>query len=208
MLVQLPNGKKNLLTHAFHYGGPKWVMSCIQTHFNVDVERYVRVNFNVFAELVDAVGGVDIELTSTEAAALNHAEGVKTNTYPISRKVKKGKNHLSGFETLQYCRLRYTDSDWSRVQRQRTTIKAIQSRCRNLSVTELDNAIDAVLPMIQTNMDKTEILSMVSLVPTLLNSDIEDMTVPVKGTFKNLSNIDFKANSKILHDLFYGEDAE
>ncbi len=203
MAVKLPNGKVDILTHAFHYGGPKWVISCVQTHFNVDVDKYVRVNFNIFKKLVDSIGGIDITLTEKEALALNHK--IRTNTGRLPEPVYEGKNHMDGYTALQYCRLRYTDSDWVRIKRQRNTIKAIQKQCRNLSIAEIDNAADAVLPMIQTNLSKGEILSLLSIVPALLDSEIEDMTIPAKGTYKNLSKIDFKENSRILNEFFYGD---
>jgi len=206
MAVKMPNGKVDYLTHAFHYGGPKWVLSCVQSHLGVDVEKYIRVNFNVFEKLVDSIGGVDIELTEMEALALNHK--VKTNTYKLDRKVSVGMNHLDGFEALQYCRLRYIDSDWKRIERQRKTISAIQGQCRNLSLTELDEAANSILPMVQTNLDKSEIVSLLVSIPKFLDSDIEDMTIPAKGTFTSLSKVDFKENSRILHDFFYGDDTE
>lgn len=203
MAVKMPNGKVDYLTHAFHYGGPKWVIYCVRSHFKIDVDKYIRVNFKVFEKLVNSIGGVDIELTEIEAKALNHE--IPTNTYKISRRVNPGWNHLNGFEALQYCRLRWTDSDWVRIERQRTTIAAIQKQCRNLSLTELDGAINAVLPMVQTNLEKGEIVSLLTNIPKLLNSNIDDMTIPAAGTFSNLSHVDFDANSKILHDFFYEE---
>lgn len=206
MAVKMPNGKVDILTHAFHYGGPKWIISCVQTHFNVDVEKYIRVNFNIFKKLIDSIGGVDITLTEKESLALNHK--IRTNTGRLPKPVHEGKNHMDGYTALQYCRLRYTDSDWVRIKRQRNTIKAIQKQCKTLSLGELDDVADAVLPMIQTNLSKGEILSLLSNAPALLNSEIEDMTIPAKGTYKSLGSINFKENSKILHEFFYGDEEQ
>lgn len=204
MVVQFPNGRTDILTHAFHYGGPQWMLYCVQTHFNLDVEKYVRVNFDVFEKLVDAVGGVDIELTQVEANALNHRG--RTNTFPLSREVSVGMNHLNGYEALQYCRLRYTDSDWHRIVRQRKTIAAIKEQCKTLSLSELNSAADTVLPMVQTNLEKDEIFSLMLNLPQYINgTDIEDMTIPASGTFKKLTHVDFVENSRILHEFLYGE---
>lgn len=202
MAVKMPNGKVDYLTHAFRYGGPQWVIECVRTHLKLDVEKYIRVNFHVFEELIDAVGGVDIKLTSVEAAALN--QEVHTNTAELSRRVHAGNNHLNGFEALQYCRLRYTDSDFVRIQRQRKTIAAIQKQCRDLSVSEINSAADAVLPMVQTNLEKSEILSLMTSIPQFLDSDIADMTIPAEGTFKNLAKVDYEANTAILREFLYG----
>ena len=203
ILVRMPDGNKDILTHVFHYGGPNWMMETVRTHFNLDVDRYIRVNFNVFEKIVDSVGGVDIELTKKETRAMNHE--IPTNTFPLDRKVKVGMNHLNGFEALQYCRLRWTDSDWVRIKRQRRTIKAIQSQCKNLSLGEIDDALDTVLPMIQTNLEKDELLALAGSVSKFLDGEIVDMTIPADGTSEGTNHVDYEANRKILHEFFYGE---
>lgn len=206
MSVKLPDGRNDLLTHAFRYGGPKWVLDCVKVHFRLDIDSYVRVNFDIFEKLVDAVGGVDIELTDREASAMNGE--INTNTLPLSRRVKAGMNHLDGFEALQYCRLRFIDSDWVRVERQRNTIKAIKDRCADMSLTELDDAVDKVLPLVQTNLKKGEIVSLMMSLPQFLDSEIEDMTIPAEGTFSSLGSVDFEANSRILREYIYGISGE
>ena len=201
--VTMPNGQKDILTHAFHYGGPNYVIACVRAHFNVNVDRFVRVNFDVFETLVDAVGGVDITLTETEAKALNGE--VRTNTFPLSRRVSPGLNHLNGFEALQYSRLRFTDSDWVRIERQRAVIKALQQQATTLSLAQLDNAANQVLPMVQTNMEKAEIISLLIELPQLLSYPIDDMTTPVPGSYTGTcSNVDYVKNSQILEEFLYG----
>lgn len=96
----------------------KEVRECLR----VDVNRYVRVNFDSFADIIDTVGGVDIELTSLEAQGLNGE--VRTNAY-AKHKMYEGMNHLDGYDALQYSRLRYIDSDWKRIERQRNVIQAV-----------------------------------------------------------------------------------
>ncbi len=200
--VKMPNGQKSLLGNSFHYGGPKYVISEIQSHFNVDVDKYVRVNFSIFKKIIDAVGGVDITLTEKEAKALNHE--IRTNTAQLSRKVESGKNHLNGFEALQYSRLRYIDSDWARIKRQRKVIKAIQSQAKTLSVSEIDGVANEILPLIQTNMEKSEITSLLLNAPKMLKYSIDDMTIPQKGTYTGVcSNVNYKKNSQIIEEFIY-----
>jgi len=208
MNVRMPDGEIDVLTNVFRYGGPDWVISCVQSHFNLDVEKYIRVNFSVFQKIVDAVGGVDIELTRIEADALNHVPDVETNTFPLSYRVRPGMNHLDGFGALQYCRLRYTDSDWVRIVRQRKTIAAIKDQCQDLSLSEINELADTVLPMVSTNLSKDEVVSLLLSFPQFVKSDIEDMTIPAEGTFTYLSRVDFEANSKILRDFLYEDEEE
>ena len=202
--VKLPDGRYDLLTHAFHYGGPEWVLDCVRKCFNLDVQSYVRVNFDVFKQIVDAVGGVDIELTYAEAKSINERKRKFSNAKTTY--VNVGWNHMDGSDALRYCRLRKIDSDWTRIERQRTTVKAIQKQCREMSAGELDDLLDIALPMIQTNLTKAELTSLILYTPYIVKADIEDMTIPAHGTYTDLIHVDFKENSKILQEFFYGNE--
>ena len=115
-------GQYDWITHCFRYGGAELVLKEVRECLRVDVNRYVRVNFDSFADIIDTVGGVDIELTSLEAQGLNGE--VRTNAY-AKHKMYEGMNHLDGYDALQYSRLRYIDSDWKRIERQRNVIQAV-----------------------------------------------------------------------------------
>lgn len=202
-------GQYDWITHMFRYGGADLMLKTVREVLNVDVEYYVRVNFNTFAELVDSVGGVDIELTEIEAAALNGE--VRTNAY-AKHKVSSGANHLDGYDALQYARLRYTDSDWKRVQRQRNVIQSVVSSAGDMNLLELNEMLDTVLPLVQTNLTTTDILGLITYAPAVLGQEFEQMTIPVQGTYgsmkgmqgRNLYAVDFKTNSEILHEFLYG----
>ena len=86
-----------------------------------DRDHFVRVNFNSFVQIVNAVGGVDIDITEMEAKALNWE--VPSNSMLIVNHVDPGLNHFDGYTALQYARLRKIDNDWKRVERQRTVIE-------------------------------------------------------------------------------------
>ena len=167
------------------------------------------MNMHTFAQLVDSVGGVDVELTATEAAGLNGE--VRTNGQ-AKNKVYEGLNHLDGYDAMEYCRLRYTDSDWKRVQRQRNVIQSIVSSTEDMSLLKINNMMDMVLPLVQTNLTTMDILSLISYVPAVLGQEFEQMTIPAQGTYgsmkglggRNLYAVDFQKNSEILHEFLYG----
>lgn len=122
MGVSIPGRNDDWLTHTFRYGGANLTMQTIRETFCVDVNRYVRVNFNTFEQIIDTIGGVDLTLSAEEANALQ---------YSTSTSLKAGVNHLYGSDALLYCRLRAIDSDWVRVQRQRNTIQADHQSDKN-----------------------------------------------------------------------------
>ena len=203
-------GQYDWITHCLRYGGAELVMKEIRECLRVDVNRYVRVNFDSFADLIDAVGGVDIELTALEAQGLNGE--VRTNAY-AKHKMYEGVNHLDGYDALQYSRLRYIDSDWKRIERQRKVIQAVVHKAQGLNLIELNDVANTILPMINTNLTKTEILDLVLFAPNVIGADIEQMSVPQKGTYggmigmggRNLYAVDFEANATILREFLYGE---
>lgn len=201
MTVKIPGRNDDLLTHTFRYGGSKLLLSTVQTHFNLDVDKYVRVNLMMFEKLIDEVGGVDIVLSEEEAYGLNtYPNG---NTWKIDRTLKVGKNHLNGYEALQYSRLRWIDSDWQRIQRQRKVVIAVKENLKDLSILELNDLLESCLPYIKTNISSMEFAQLLINSPKYLNSNVEQMTIPKTGTFKSLGMVDFEENSEILQDFLY-----
>lgn len=201
-------GQYDWITHMFRYGGADLMMRTVNEMFHVEVNYYMRVNFNTFAQLVDSVGGVDITLTDVEASALNGE--IRTNAY-AKHLMYPGVNHLDGYDALQYSRLRYTDSDWKRVQRQRTVIQAVMTACKDMSIFELDAMLNEVLPLIQTNMTPTEMLGLLQYSSAVLGQNFEQMTIPAQGTYgtmtgmggRSLYAVDFQKNTEILHEFLY-----
>lgn len=203
------------ITHTFRYGGARLTMDTVEDCFNVEVDHYIRINFNSFVQIVDAVGGVDIELTELEAAALNWE--VPSNSMLIVNKVEPGWNHFDGYTALQYARLREIDDDWQRVVRQRVVIQAVLEQVRSASVLELDELLNAVLPMVQTNFTRTEIAALLVQLPGFLGAQTEQMSLPAQGTYgvrygmdnRLMYDPDWSANIDILHRFLYeNEDAE
>ena len=199
------------ITHTFRYGGARLTMDTVSECLNLDVDHYVRFNFNSFVQIVDAVGGVDIELTEMEAAALNWE--VPSNSMLIIGKVHAGLNHLDGYTALQYARLRAIDNDWQRIVRQRTVIQAVLDQIQHASVTELDDLLNTVLPLVQTNFTKSEIAALLVQLPGFLGVQTEQMSLPVEGTYgvrtgmddRTMYDPDWQTNSDILQDFFYGD---
>lgn len=201
--VPVPGRNDDWLTHTFRYGGANLTMQTIRDSFCVDVDRYVRVNFGTFKEIIDTVGGVDITLTEAEANALQHSTDVP---------LKAGANHLNGEAALLYCRLRAIDSDWMRVQRQRTTIQAIINQTKTLDLLELNGLLDKVLPLVKTNLTKGEITGLLFEAPSMMGVQTEQMTIPAKGTYWGITGVDGRSmfacdyveNRRILREFFYG----
>lgn len=202
-------GQYDWITHTFRYGGARLTMDTVEDCFNVQVDHYVRFNFNSFVQIVDAVGGIDLNLTEDEAKALNWE--VPSNSMLIVNKVDPGWNHFDGYTALQYARLRAIDDDWHRVARQRTVIQAVLDQIKNASVTELNDLLDAALPVVQTNFTKTEIAALVMQLPGFLGVTADQMTLPVQGTYgvrngmddRPMMDPDWRTNISVLQNFLY-----
>ncbi len=183
-------------THLYHYGGPDMMLESLRYCFKIDVERYAQVDFWAFMDVVDALGGIDLELTDAEAARI----GLRT-----------GWNHMNGREALSFARLRSIDSDWVRVTRQRRVIQACMDRIKDSDLATLNRLADTVLPLISTNFTQTELLSLMTKAPKFLGVKFEQMTIPKAGTYGGMGVMggrgafaaDFEENSRILREFLY-----
>lgn len=192
-------GQYDLLTHAFRWGGAQLVCDCVENHLRVEVDRYVRVTFTTVEKVVDAIGGIDVELTSSEANVLAG--------------MQPGMNHMNGQQALAFARLRSIDSDWQRVERQRKVILAAVTALKNASLSELDEVLNVALPMVQTDMTKLEIADLLLYAPNFLKSEFDQMTIPKDGTYGFKDGIkgfavDYEVNSQILREFLYGAEEE
>ena len=223
--VKIPSGEYegqwDWLTHMFWYGGPYLMTRQIRENFKVDVTKYIRVNIRTFMELVDSVGGVDIDMTEAECNNINHPEGTFTagniKGMHVEKEVQQdlvpGINHLNGATAMCYARLRAIDDDWHRVERQRKVILAAVENLKKLSVTELDKLLNNVLPLVQTNLTEGDIASLIPEAATFVNMDYDTTTFPLKHTYglmdgmcgRKVLALDFETNAEELQNFLYGE---
>lgn len=201
-------GQYDWLTHIFRYGGAELLRKTVEHCFKVNVDHYVRFNFTAVESVIDAIGGVDIELTAREALGLNG----QINSNAITRQwVVEGVNHLDGYDTLQYARQRFIDSDWKRVERQRKVILAVVEALKDTNLLELNELANTVLPMVQTNLTKLEIAELVLYAPNFLKSEFDQMTIPKQGTYGGMGcmqgrggfAVDYEINNDLLRRFLY-----
>ena len=205
-------GNYDILTHIFRYGGADLVTRTVREVLKVDVDHYVRFNFYAVKEIVDAVGGIDMELTAAEAAAINSAGISNRATTGSQKELVAGMNHMDGGITLAFARLRSIDSDWQRIERQRKVIIAMVDALKGSSLKELNDLATAALPMVQTNLSKLEIAELMLYAPKFLTASFDQMTIPKQGTYGGATGLggrgmfapDYELNSQILHDFLYG----
>ncbi|MBQ3075386.1 MAG: LCP family protein [Clostridia bacterium] len=214
------SGKYDKLNHAHAYGGPELTMAVLKETFNIDVSHYAKVNFSAFRDIVDAMGGLDIQLSAEEARAINSIlsetmqedanKSLHVTSKDMLKNTKAGVHHLTGVQALSHARNRRVGSDYARTQRQRDLIEAMAKKATTLSLSQLNNLLNTVLPLITTNMPKDLMKDMIGDAPSYLTYEIKSTRVPADGMFteKNYNIIpDLEKNCYALYELIYGEKA-
>ena len=156
---------------------PLAVSNCFIKHwrkiFGIKLDGYVEVNFDAFVNVIDELGGIEVNLTDSEALNLRQTNYIKRRKY---RSVKKGKQIFNGQQALGYCRIRhgkrqpdghypgvYTASgkgdDYGRTERQRLTMQAILKKVKQLSPEEMIELAEVIMPNVKTDVDEQDIYS-------------------------------------------------
>ena len=156
-------------------GAMEMLDQCLLENFGVQVDYNVEIDFVAFAKVVDIMGGVDIELTKAEANHLN-----KTTNWELTA----GVNHLDGEQALAYARIRKIDNDFYRTNRQRTVMNVLLEKCRDMSVPELNELLQTILPMVTTDMDNSVITEYAwDLLPLIADLEVVSQAIPAEGTY-------------------------
>lgn len=221
MYVEIPGYKDNRLNAAYSYGGAQLLMETLEQNLDIHVNRYVLVNFQAFAKLVDAVGGVELELTEKEVEYVNgylveynmledRPEGTDYLATPQS-----GLIHLNGPQALAYCRNRAIGTDFGRTERQRKVLTALIKKAPSALLTNGSDLINSLLPNLTTNLTEKECRNLTLQASKILTYDIVQGSVPIEGSYSNATirgmsvlEVDFEANKEYIRTNIYGEQAE
>ena len=199
--VYIPDHDYAKLNAAYAYGGAGLLIDTIEYNFGVKIDSYALVDFDIFASIIDELGGVEVEVTEKEADFINE------NT---SETVKAGKTTLNGDEALVYCRIRYLDSDFMRTQRQRKVMTSIVDKAKHSGIFTMYKLADVILPQVKTDITKWEMLGIGLGALGYLTYDVEQMRIPVDDSYtseyfgdQQALSIDFDKNKAELRKFIY-----
>lgn len=207
------NGEYRKATECYQFGGPKRSMNMINKNLDMDITDYVTVNFNAVAEVVNALGGVEIDIQEDEIVHLNNyqVEGSEVTGLEIVPVESTGLQTLNGLQALSYCRIRYTTGDdFKRTERQRTVLEQIFKKAKTANLIKLNNIIDSVFDNISTSLSITE---MASLAKDIASYNMSDTTgFPFEQMPANIAAgdcvvpVNLAQNVKELHTYLFGSD--
>ena len=178
--INIPGHGYDRLNAAYAFGGAKLTIETIEKTFGLRVDRYAIVDFEGFSNIIDTLGGIDLELTSDECIYINTYSGDK-NTLK-----GKGMKHLTGLQALHYSRDRNSKgSDYDRTSRQRNVIRAIVDKLRSANLKQITELIPAIAPLITTNFKTSEISRLATNSLNYLKYDLEEFRLPTNENVKN-----------------------
>ncbi len=201
MYVRIPGYKSNRINVPYVLGGTSLLKKTMEYNFGIEVDGCVEVDFAHFEDLIDLLGGIEIELSSAEANYITKETG---------KRIQSGMQMLTGEQALWFSRFRGTASgDLARTNRQRIVLSTLLNEYKSKSMTELLGLLDDILPMVTTDLSQNEILGyFTDFFPMLASADIVSKRIPVDDAYylamiDGMSVVvpDISKNAAELHEI-------
>ena len=212
--VSIPGHRDNKLNTAYAFGGVELAMETVNENFDLNIKRYVVLDFSAFEEIIDAVGGISVELSGAEARAINRNLDKRAKTDPFSTAEHyvqdAGVHTLNGRQALAYARIRdIGNDDFDRVERQQIVLSKLFDEVKTLNPLRFPSLLSAILPYIETNFTTFEVLSLSTAVLGFSDKQIHRFRLPVNGAFSpqtvrggaSALVLDFDENNRIFHEF-------
>ena len=198
LYLAIPGKSDNRINAAYAFGGPELAIRTVNKNFNMDITRYVTVDFFGLPDIVDKIGGVDINVNKDEISLLNIT--------------KPGLQHLNGTQALAYARIRHVgNNDFERTERQRTVLTALFDKAKSQGISKVAALAAVVLPYIETNISKSEMMDFGIKVMGFGKTNLQQLRIPADGTYKNktINGMqvlvpDLQKNTDLLHNFIFG----
>lgn len=201
LYVPIPGHHNNRINAAYSEGGAALLDRTLRENFDLHIDGNVEVDFSQFSQIIDLLGGVQLELREDEAAEINKETGSGLSA---------GAQVLNGEQALTYARIRKLDADgdFSRTSRQRKLMNALLGSYRNIKWKDLLPLIDELLPLISTDMNYGRlVLLAMEILPKLSDAQITSQRIPADGTFTDekidgmaVLSADLEANRQLLRE--------
>ena len=160
-LLNIGGGDYRKCNAAYAYGGPQQAVAMLNSNLDLNITDFVTIGFEGLAETIDALGGIDLEITEEEMEYMNSY--MDDMYYEIGTEYEEvtdwGMQHLSGIQATAYCRIRYTEGDdFRRAERQRTVLMLTMEKAKKANPVRLAAAAGAVLGRTATSLSSTELM--------------------------------------------------
>ena len=195
--VAIPDHGNKRLNTAHAYGAAKTLIDTIELNYKIRIDRYISSDFGGFSAIVDALGGVKLKMSAAEAS------------FAFDTDLPAGEYTMNGKQALRYARLRKTDSDRVRTGRQRKILKAICAEAEKMTLSEKLDFMEHVLPYVNTNFSKSELVQYAGQLQTYLNWSITQDIIPHNATKLTMKDgkevliLDWDETTDYIHSILY-----
>ena len=217
-LVSIDGYGKNKLAHAYFYGGPQLAVKTLNENFGLDIKEYVTVNFQEMAQMIDAVGGVEIDISEEERIAANGSikEQSIVAGLPEDYIQKSGLQTLNGTQAVAYARIRKVgNGDFERTDRQREVLQKIFNKAIKMNPVQYPELARKFLPLVETSLDWGEIMNLAGMATR--NLTFEDVRFPlisdligngsiwINNNTEQCVNLDVEATGEHMRQFIYDD---
>ena len=214
MYVRIPGKGSNRINASYIWGGAELLLKTLETNFGVTADAWAEVNFEQLVQVIDAIGGVEVEVTEAERTQVNSIlrfYNEKTGSPQEDQLLmESGLVTLTGKQALCFSRIRKIDGDFQRTARQRKVLEAAFHKVTQLSLAEISLLVLENMDAVSTNLTLSDALELIPLALRCKNASFEIMTIPVSGAYQHTTvndmaviRPDLKKNQQALREFFH-----
>jgi len=210
--LQMDDRSYNKANAAYSFGEEEEAVAMLNRNLDMDIDHYITVDFSALVDVIDALDGIDVEVTEEEIPYLNNysVEIIKNTGVDTWAVTETRYQHLTGVQATAYARIRYTKGDdFRRTERQRLVIEKIAEKAQAASLGTLNNIIDRVLPKVRTNFTLPEILAYAKDVKKYQIGESKGFPFNLETMVLNVGDsvipANLEENVKELHNFLFGE---
>lgn len=212
--VKQADNKIHKANYAYFTGGPKDAINMLNRNFDLDIQDYVTVDFKALADVVDLLGGIEIDVSVDEVKEMNrHIEGTGAVAGKEVHKLEEGGTYtMDGVQAVTYARIRKNvGGDYKRTERQQIVIKKVVEKAKGMDLATINKIINKVFPQISTSFSLAD---MVGLAAGALDYEIKDssgfpmeaMNGRIDGLGSVIAPVGLVENVVELHSFLYPDE--
>lgn len=216
-LLKKQDGTFDKANAAYSYGGPQEAIALLNRNLDLDIKNYMSVDFKALSDVIDALGGMELELTAEEVVHMNNycveTSEVTGKDYERIEPEVAGTYHLNGVQATSYARIRATaGGDYKRAERQRLVIEKIVEKAQKANLKTLDKIIDVVFPQVSTSFSSKDLIGIAANALSYQLGETQgfpysiadtDVVDGYEGSYVVPS--DFDGDVKKLHEFLFNE---
>ena len=218
--VDIPGYSTEKLTHAYAYEGIDLLKEVFKVNFNLDIDKYIAVNFVSFMDIMDELGGVEVNVQEKDINEINKYIDACYGYYKHKDEkdkeyiTKSGVQRLNGYQALAFSRIRYTDDAFARDNRHREVAESVYKEFAQKGIETYKKCAEIILNNTKTNISPMEMMNLAYTVLKINDKDIEQFQFPL-AEYRNGHIInkqkgwvlewDKEPNLEAWHKFIFGE---